>query len=856
MQAIIQTALDNLITQKQQAINDYHAKQRPAVFFARYGRALRQTLSLLWQHQFADSSLCLLATGGFGRGEIYPYSDLDLAIVSEQTLTEDEQDAISHFIQTLWDIHLVPALKAGSIDELCESAAEDITGDTAFLEARFLAGNEALAERFLHKINLQRDTASFIEAKWVEMEQRHAKSQGSAAVLEPNIKTSPGGLRDIHTMFWIAKAQGLDTFLSLSSSDDILTHTEVTMLLDSYKQLAAIRINLHLAAGRQEDRLIFDLQSQVAENMGWQEGEQRIKSEKLMRVFYRASKTVTQLNGILLPMLRGRVYSLLRQFVGLIDDHYYQIDNQIAVYDKQLFTREPEHLFKILEVIQTHNDIDTIAPQTLRAWWAATFKIDQDFYNNPTNRQRFIGFFKHGEGLTHLMRFLNLYGVLERYLPAWKNIVGLLQHDLFHIYPVDDHILTVLRNARRLAMDAHSHELPFASALMHGFERQYIIYLATVFHDIAKGRGGNHAIEGIGDARRFAADHFLDKEESEMLCWLVEDHLLMSSVAQKEDIQNPDVISHFCERVKTQERLTALYLLTVADIRGTNPKLWNSWKAGLFETLFHAASHRLAGGKDNRHAMISRRQQAATDQLNHAGTPEKQQKQLWRMLGSAYIVRHELRDILWHTANLIHHTDQPQVRCRLLDSDGDALQVMVFMPNAPRLFARLCRIFNHHNMDILAARAFVTDHDYILDTFTVQMPPQHTPGDYLDIQSALEAEINNFVHGYDTTENHATLRPVPNSRRSRHLPIAPVIRLTSDQDNPDWYTLEIVAVDRPYLLADIAEIFSAQDISLRYAKISTLGERAEDGFVIFSTALANPKKQLALKQALFEQLTV
>ncbi len=853
MQTLIQSAVQDLKFQKQQAVEAYYAKRRAPVFFEHYTKAIERALAVLWLELFPASPLCLLAIGGFGRGEMYPYSDVDLAIVSPEPLTAQQQEKAEIFVQALWDMQLSPAVKIGSVEELCESVREDITGDTAFLEARFLFGSHVLAEQLLQRMGLQRDTAAFIEAKLVEMQQRHAKSQGSGAVLEPNIKTCPGGLRDIHTMLWLARAQGLDAPLSTLISQGVVTRPEAVMLLNSHKKLAAIRIDLHLAAGRSEDRLIFDLQTQVAENMGWRDDVHRIKSEKLMRVFYRASKTVMQLNGILLPMLRGRVYSQANRIVHRIDDDYYQVGNQLAVYDKKLFFRRPEHLWKAMEILQTRNDIITLAPKTLRNWWAASRKINRAFYADPENRRRFVGFFKHGEGLTHVMRFLNLYGALERYLPAWDKIVGLLQHDLFHIYPVDDHILTVLHNMRRLAMDSRSHELPFASALMHAFEKQHILYLAALFHDIAKGRGGDHSIEGIADARRFAADHFLSEEESDLLAWLVEDHLLMSAVAQKEDIQDPDVINNFCGRVKTQERLNALYLLTVADIRGTNPKLWNSWRAGLLENLFHAAARRFAGESGTRHVITSRRQQGAADQLTRAGTPEKQQQKLWQALGSAYFVRHELREILWHTANLVHQTEQPQVRSRILP-DSDTLQVMVFMPNQPRLFARLCRIFSHHGLDILAARAFVTEHGYILDTFIVQIPPKHAAADYPNVQSALEAEINNFIHGYDTTAEHTACGI--RSRRSRHLPIAPGVHLAAEQDYPGWYTLEIVAVNRPYLLADVAEVLSDQDISLRYAKIATLDERVEDSFVLFSPHLENPKNQLALKQALLAQLSV
>ncbi|MDO4640212.1 MAG: [protein-PII] uridylyltransferase [Neisseria sp.] len=852
MQNFKQAAERELSLKKQQAVDIYLAKRQPQLFFEQYTQALDNMLAALWQEMFIGMPMCLLAVGGFGRREMYPHSDLDLALVCAEPLTEAQQEAAALFVQTLWDMQLTPAVKIGSIEELCLSIAQDLTGETAFLEARFICGSHIIGNAILQRLSLERKTALFIEEKLVEMKQRHDKQQGSGALLEPNIKTCPGGLRDIHTMMWLGKAQGLSTSAYSLVHNRVLTRVEAGLLTNSHKQLARIRIDLHLAAGREEDRLVFDLQSKVAANMGLQDDEKRIKSEKLMHMLYRATKTVKQLNGIIIPMLRGRVYSLLPRHVHQIDHDYYQIGNQIAVKDKNIFHKSPTHIFKIIEIIQKRNDIKTIAPQTLRAWWAATRRINKKFYKNPVNRERFVGFFKAGNGLTHTMRLLNLYGVLGQYLPAWKKITGLLQHDLFHIYPVDDHILMVLRNMRRLAMDTHVHELPFASSLMHSFEKKYILYLAAMFHDIAKGRGGDHATEGIADARKFAADHFLNQEENDFLAWLVEDHLLMSMVAQKEDIYDTDVISRFCARVQTQERLTALYLLTVADIRGTNPKIWNSWKAGLLESLFHAASRHLAGGENNRSAITGHRQNSAAEALTQQGFDAKQQRRLWQALGAAYFVRHEEQEILWHLPLLIDHLEESKIAVRQLN-EGGTLQVMIYMPNAPRLFTRLCRIFSHQGLDIVAARAFITETNYILDTFVVQFPAIYTAEDYPLIQSALGAELNDFLQGkFDEGDETCGI----SSRRVRHQPIAPTIQLTEEEDYPGWFILEIVTANRPYLLANITEAFAALDISLRYAKINTLDERVEDSFSLYSPSLANPKQQLELKRLLFEQLNV
>ncbi|ROV55792.1 [protein-PII] uridylyltransferase [Neisseria chenwenguii] len=839
--------------QRDLAVETFLAKQQPAVFFAQYGVAVEVLLAALWQPLAGEKDLCLLATGGFGRGELYPYSDLDLAVVSAVPVSDGLKEKIADFVQTLWDMKLMPSVKSGSTEELCQSVAEDITGDTAFIEARFLFGSKDLAAQTLARMNAQRDVGAFVEAKMLEMQQRHAKSQGSGAVLEPNVKTCPGGLRDIHTMLWLAKAQGLDTKLSSLVGQGILTRDEAAMLTQGYRQLSVIRIHLHLCAKRAQERLIFDLQSQTADSMGLQDGGGQRKSEKLMRIFYRAVKSVMQLNGILLPMLQNRIGGGEAQLGEEIDADYRRTGRQIAAKDTEIFRRDPMQIFNIIRLLQSRSDITAIEPQTLRAWWGASRDIGRAFYGNPANRRLFAGFFRHGDGLTHILRFLNLYGVLGRYLPAWEKIVGLLQHDLFHIYPVDDHILTVVHNMRRLSLEARSHEHPFAYALMQSFGDPAVLYLAAFFHDIAKGRGGDHSVEGIEDAKQFAADHFLSSDEGELLAWLVEHHLLMSAVAQKEDTQDPEVVAAFCRRVKTHRRLAALYLLTVADIRGTNPKLWNTWRASLLESLFHAADRHLSGNGGSPDDVFDRRQREAAALLTRAGAPEKQQQKLWKVLGSAYFVRHQTREILWHTANLVHDFETPLIRSRILPK-SDTFQVMVFMPNGARLFARLCRIFSRHGFDILAARAFITEHDYILDTFIVQIPPGHDPGDYPDIQSALEAELNSFIHGYSVLDSQNYDYRI--SRRGRYMAAAPLVAISQEEDYPGWFTVEITAVNRAYLLADIAEVFFAHQVSLRYAKIATLDERVEDSFIVYSTVLDNPKNQLALKQALLEQLSV
>lgn len=854
MPQTVQTLAQELAVQKQQIISDYRRHCSPQRFFSAYSAALSQAVVSLWRRMLPPEDrqpLALLALGGFGRGEMYPFSDVDLGIAAAGTLTEAQQQRIEVWLQALWDMGLTPSLKTGSVAELCTGAAEDLTGDTALLEARLLDGDGEIFGRLRRELDVQRDPSAFAEGKLLELQQRHAKSQAGNS-LEPNLKTCPGGLRDIHTMLWLAQVQGMAPQLQQLARRRILTRTELAMLRHSHRCLARIRIELHLAAGKPQEQLRFDLQPQVALVLGYADDSKQVRSEKLMHTLYRAVKTVKQLGGILLPMLRGRIYSPLPRVVHDLDEHYFQVNNLIAVRDKNLFRREPQHIFKILEIWQQHSDLSGLAPETLRAWWQAVQQeMDVRFYADPANRRRFVGFFRHGGGLTHLLRFLNLYGVLARYLPEWGKIVGLLQHDLFHVYPVDDHILMVVRNMRRLALPAHSHELPFASALMHSFERKPVLYLAALFHDIAKGRGGDHAEQGMVDARRFADDHFLNLEEGGLLVWLVGQHLLMSLTAQKEDIQDPAVVAEFCRRVQTPERLTALYLLTVADMRGTNPKIWNAWKASLLESLFRSALQYFGGETPSRDMAVSRRQQKARQALAEAGVGEAECRRLWQQLGQAYFVRHSAEIMLWHLPLLALDAERPQAHIRGLPEAG-GLQVMVLMPNRDRLFAGLCRLFGRHQLNILTAYAYITAHQYILDTFILQLPANCLADDVQRITGRLQQALDKFVLNPPPVSAAAGM-PRVLSRRLRHLPIAPRITLSAEE-NAGEYTLEIITANRAFLLADIADVLSQLNISLSYAAIATFDERVEDSFLIRHPQLADTAFQLKLEQMLLERI--
>lgn len=830
-----------------QLIEQYTKKPQPHVFLQAHTVLIKKLLASLWQeHLNQYPHLALLATGGFGRNELYPYSDIDLAIISPLLLTKEEETAISTFIRILWDYKLCPAPKSGSKEQLLKSAQDDITADTAFLESVHISGNRQLSNEFLIELHNQRDNVAFCEAKILEQEQRHIKERTSLSSLEPNIKTCPGGLRDIHTLIWLAKAQGIPITQEALVTEKVLTKDEVRLLFHSHKQLARLRIDLHLLTKREEDFFVFDMQTQIAGKWGFKDTAKKIKSEQIMQVFFRAQKTVKQLNLILAPILRARLYSPFPQKIIQIDEQFFRIGTQLSVHDFKLFEKQPSYIFKALSIIQINKEIKNFSPKCLRAIWNARKKINNTFQENPENTQAFIDFFLYGDGLTHTLRFMNLFDFLGRYLPNWGKIVGLMQYDLFHIYPVDDHILMVVRNLRRMSMEIHNHELPFLSGLMISFKQKHILYLAALFHDIAKGRGGDHAKLGAEDAKDFAQTHFLNEEETDLLCWLVRAHLLMSQTAQKEDIQDKKIIERFAKEVKTPARLVALYLLTCADMRATNPKIWNSWKASLLNNLYQLTLDYL--NQDNT-CNFQTDKDSIVQLLIEQGFSRQEQKKIWAALGEAYIIRHQKNDIIWHVQNLIGKENEPQVYARVLPN-SQTLQIMVYTFDQSGVFAKICQFITQSQLNIVDAKIYTTEHNFVLDTFIVQnidLSSEALHSLSLSLPKALYHHME--CCQYDATKTGR----IKTSRRLKSFPIEPQITLLP-QERAHFYSLEIIAGDYSGILEQVGQVLNQFNIRLYHAKIMTLGDRIEDSFLIASSELEDARFQLKFKESLFNVL--
>ena len=815
-------------------------------------------LRALWQLAglAADGEACLTAVGGFGRGELFPYSDIDVLVLLPESASAALTQRVEHFVGSCWDAGLEIGSSVRTVAQCLEESARELTIQTALLEARRVTGSETLYAQFRNGFDAQMDPRAFLAAKLLEMRQRHGKHDFTPYALEPNCKESPGGLRDLQTMLWLAKAAGLGGSWKELARNGLITEFEREQLDSNEALLSLIRARLHAVAGRHEDRLVFDLQTAVAEAFGYRsitpEGRKLSMraSETLMRHYYWAAKAVSQLCQIVRMSIEERLNPSSRELIRL-NERFFEKAGTIEVASDDLYEREPHAILETFLMYETHVGLTDLSARTLRALYNARHLMDAQFRRDPANRARFLQILKQPQGITHAMRLMNQTSVLGRYLWPFRRIVGQMQHDLFHVYTVDQHILMVLRNVRRFFMAEHAHEYPFCSQLAAGWDKPWILYVAALFHDIGKGRGGDHSIIGAALAKRFCRTHQIDKADAELVEFLVREHLTMSQVAQKQDLSDPQVIQAFAARVRNERYLTALYLLTVADIRGTSPKVWTAWKGKLLEDTYRLTLPVLGGRAPDPAAEIEARKREAKVALALTAQPFESHKKLWDTLDVSYFMRHEAADIAWHTRHLSRHVgaSQPQVRARR-SLAGEGLQVMVYAPDQPDLFARICGYFDKAGFSILDARVHTANNGFALDTFQVVAP-------------AMQEQYRELMHLVESGLTQALLQggPLPTpvqrrvSRRVKSFPYAPRVLLRPDDKAQQWL-LSISATDRAGLLYTIARVLASHGLSVHLAKISTLGERVEDSFLIEGAQLQSSQRQLEIESELLKALAL
>jgi len=819
-------------------------------------------LQTLWQRAQLPDDMALVAVGGFGRDQLFPYSDVDVLLLLPDGAAPEAGSALrtklEGFIGSCWDTGLEIGSSVRTVAECLAESAGDVTVQTSLLESRLVCGNAALFAEFQRQYRAQMNPQAFLVAKTLEMRQRHTKYENTPYSLEPNCKESPGGLRDLQMILWVSQAAGLGSNWKELATSGLATAFEVRQIERNEALLCLIRARLHAAAGRHEDRLVFDLQTAVAESFGYRsqapDGSRlpMRASESLMRRYYWAAKAVSQLSQILLLNIEERLNPSTHE-PRPINERFFEKAGLIEVASDDLYTRDPHAILETFLLYQTTVGLKDLSARTLRALYNARGVMDSAFRRDPVNRDAFMRILQQPSGITHAMRLMNQTSVLGRYLWPFRRIVGQMQHDLFHVYTVDQHILMVLRNVRRFFMAEHAHEYPFCSQLAGGWDKPWILYVAALFHDIGKGRGGDHSQIGAEEVRRFCRQHGVDREDGRLIEFLVREHLTMSTVAQKQDLSDPDVIAAFARRVGNERNLTAMYLLTVADIRGTSPKVWNAWKGKLLEDLYRATLRTLGGRAPDAAAEIEARKREALVLLALNALPFEAHKALWATLDVSYFMRHDAADIAWHTRHLSRHvgTAKPVVRARQ-SLAGDGLQVMVYAADQADLFARICGYFDRVGFSILDARVHTANNGYALDTFqVVASSASEQPGHYRELTHMVESDLMRVIEEGGPLPEPTRKRV---SRRVKSFPVAPRVTLRPDEKAQRWL-LAISASDRAGLLYLVARILAQHHLSVQLAKVSTLGERVEDTFLIQGPELQNNARQIQIETELLQELS-
>ncbi|MFN5810729.1 MAG: [protein-PII] uridylyltransferase, partial [Burkholderiales bacterium] len=766
-------------------------------------------------------------------------------------------------IGSCWDAGLEIGSSVRQLHECLSEAAADITVQTAMLESRWLVGDTALMASFNQAFKKQLDPRAFFTGKTLEMQQRHSKFDNSPYSLEPNCKESPGGLRDLQMLLWLTKASGLGSTWQDLSERGMVTALEMRQLKRNENLLSLLRWRLHWSARRREDRLVFDMQSTLAIELGLAADTQdakraRAASEALMKHYYWAAKAVTQLNQIIHLNIEDWLFDQGHAHPPQpLNERFLDKSGMLEVVDDGLYQRQPHAILETFWVYQETVGIKGLSARTLRALYNARGLMNAAFRRDPANRAMFMRILQTPQGITHAMRLMNQTSVLGRYLWVFRRIVGQMQHDLFHVYTVDQHILMVLRNVRRFFIVEHAHEYPFCSQLAAGWEQPWILYVAALFHDIAKGRGGDHSDLGAKEVRLFCRQHGVAKADQQLIEFLVKHHLTMSHVAQKEDLSDPDVIRAFANKVGNERYLRALYLLTVADIRGTSPKVWNAWKGKLLEDLYRASAAVLGGQSHDPHALVEMRKREALETLNLYAMPFESHKDLWDTLDVGYFMRHEAADIAWHTRQLSRplalakaagQSAGVTVKARLSPL-GEGLQVMVYTPDQPDLFARICGYFDQAEFSIQDAKVHTAKNGYALDTFQVVTPMLNVH--YRELTPMVENGLKEAIENGGPL--HKPRQGGRVSRRVKSFPVAPRVRLQPDEKAQRWL-LSISASDRAGLLYGVAQVLAQHHINVLLAKVSTLGERVEDTFLIDGAALQHNRTQIDLETQLLDVL--
>ncbi|MBK1719815.1 [protein-PII] uridylyltransferase [Thiocystis violacea] len=794
-----------------------------------------EVLREVWTLHLGDTpDAALAAVGGYGRQELQPASDIDILILIDPKADSELAEPLGRLVTFLWDIGLEVGHSVRTVEDCIREARSDVTVMTNLMEARRLCGSESLFRQMREATGPDRiwDSESFFAAKTQEQRRRWQKYGDSAYNLEPNIKENPGGLRDIQMIGWVAKRHFDAETLHELVDHDFLTESEHQALVGGQTLLWRIRFSLHRLAGRREDRLLFDYQRTLAQQFGFHDGENNLAVEQFMQQYYRTVQELNRLNEMLLQLFREAI--LLHDEIGPpvpINKRFQSRSGYLEVTSPSVFRRYPIALLEVFHILQTRPELEGVRASTIRLIRENRHRIDNAFRADLRARSLFMEILREPSGLTHAIRRMCRYGVLAAYIPAFANIVGRMQYDLLHVYTVDEHTLMLLRNLRRFTIPKHDEEFPLCSAVGRRIPKLELLYLAGLFHDIAKGRGGDHSILGARDAWGFCQRHGLSEFDSRLVAWLVEQHLVMSMTAQRKDISDPEVIQEFAALIGDPTRLDYLYLLTVADARATNPQRWNSWLDALLRELYHGTRRALLRGLDNPQAqseLIDQKRAESLRMVARYGADPGDCDTLWRKFSLDFFLHNSPDEIAWQTRRILDTdpTQYPLVVIRPVTARGGT-EIFIYSRDRANLFARTTATLDQMGLNIMDARVMTTDDGMAVNSYQVldqDGTPVDDPERMEEVRATLVARITEPAHA-----SIKVARSVP--RRHRHFPIE--TRVCFSPDEPNHRTImRLTTLDRPGLLAEVGAVFQSCGIRLQNAKIATVGAEVDDVFFI------------------------
>ncbi len=801
----------------------------------------------------------LVAVGGYGRGELHPCSDVDLLMLIADSSNNSLFDSLERFVAFLWDIGLEIGHAVRTLDQCVELAREDITVATNIMEARTLAGDDGLRIKLEERTGPDQmwDSAAFFAAKWEEQVGRHKRFNDTEYNLEPDIKNAPGGLRDVQMIAWVAKRHFNADSLEALVDAEFLTKEEYSVLRKCLDYLWEVRWQLHVLTGRNENRLLFDHQRQLAARLGHEDSSANLGVEVFMKGFYRVALALSVLNEMLLQLfdeaiLRSDEPEQVRPL-----NRRFQVRNEyLEITHPEVFSEQPSALLETFVLMAQNPDLKGIRATTIRALIYNRRQIDDAFRADPANTALFMQLLRSPNALFTQLRRMKRYSILGRYLPEFGAIIGMMQYDLFHIYTVDAHTLLVIKHMRRLRYEDMRDEYPLATEVFYRLPKPELLYTAGLYHDIAKGRGGDHSSLGEVDALDFCQRHGLSAWDGKLVAWLVKNHLVMSVTAQRKDISDPDVVYEFARKVGDLVHLDYLYVLTVADINATNPTLWNSWRASLLRQLYTETKRALRRGLNNpvdKQDWIDETRDEAMKLLTGQDHDASDIEALWANIGDEYFLRETPRDIAWHTEAMLDREDPSDPLVLIGETSQTSIaggsQIFIYTPDTRNLFSATVNALDTLGLTIMDARIITSVDGFSLDTYIV-LDEQGTPigEDWARIEQIRKTLTETLKH----PERFASTVSRRMPRRNKHFDVPTQVIISNDIVN-DRTAVDIQTLDRPGLLAHIGRIFMRFELLVQNARIATLGERAED--VFFITDLdGEPVSDPALCQELQETL--